>query len=740
MANEPLSKPLDRDRPFKRINNDAFLVKKAPDGLGLACGCQRPEDFGKIEEEFEKFLDDNLPIPILNILKTVRDVAKAVATVAKIAAAAALALPFLASAGIVGVILGIAVVVGAISSIISDVLDAIETGVRTFFNSIGKKLLRRAIRNLPQWVPVSKGASDQSVSKEQIIEMQGTVTRSYGNPNEAPFFQWHRWFNWNVQVKPDAEYSKALSPAGDPPNKDGFTGSESAVNRDGSFEIQWDAGALWSPEEAAAFEAGFTDDDMPKHDGPMLFTDWCWPTTGMFVWAAGRWVYDCSRTTDDSSPQMPAMINPAKAMATARWKAVKFAENDAGVPAIQFMFITSKRGGYINSDAINDQDYEFILDLPPAPDSAPAFPMGHTGHVTANTIVLRPHLLRDVVVPALGGLTKIDPVVELIRPQDGKKVPTQVKVKIPLTSLPGNVPAAGCILSLGWSDPGLQQARKVKRCKLTLSGFSGRLKVRDSGLKKFREAFPDAEKDLRDAIGNQIGKITIFGIPVMSIPGVKQLVQEMVDAGITALLNAIQENAPLETEEWLLRVGVNGVWKSRYLKTVRSQAEAFSPPISFDDLFLGPDDFLFITVNGIEFDPVGDMMRAPHSKRIITDGSEVPWPKIVKPDSNSETAKKKRRNMAFQYVLKIMTDTTSGKLALGLEDSPLGLIEPDFANKGTASESNPLLMKGIGTPTLQIRRTAKFARAAGEQLILAEDSGTDDYFIDYILQIENAVQ
>jgi hypothetical protein len=314
-----------------------------------------------------------------------------------------------------------------------------------------------------------------------------------------------------------------------------------------------------------------------------------------------------------------------------------------------------------------------------------------------------------------------------------------VKVKIPLTSLPASATAAGCILSLGWSDPSLQQASKVKRCKVSLSGFSGRLKVRDSGLKKFREAFPEAEIELRNAIANQVANIRIFGIPVMSIPGVKQLVQEMIDAGITALLNSIQEGAPLETEEWMLRVGLNGVWKSRYLKTVRSSAEAFNPAISFDDLFLGEDDFLFITINGIEFDPVGDMMRAAHPKRIITEGGEVPWPRIVTPDPNPAVAKNKRRDMVFQYVLKLMSDTTSGKIALGMDDSPIGLIEPDFTSKGTDRDSNPLLMKGIGTPTFQIRRTAKFARAVGDQQILAEDNSTDDYRIDYIVQIENAL-
>ena len=45
------------------------------------------------------------------------------------------------------------------------------------------------------------------------------------------------------------------------------------------------------------------------------------------------------------------------------------------------------------------------------------------------------------------------------------------------------------VLSLGWFDPNLELAAKVKSCNLVISGFSGRLQVRDSGVKKIREIF-----------------------------------------------------------------------------------------------------------------------------------------------------------------------------------------------------------------------------------------------------------
>ncbi len=48
------SKPFDRQRPFRRIRNDDFIVGSAPDGKGVPCGCHLPEEFGGFTEEFLK--------------------------------------------------------------------------------------------------------------------------------------------------------------------------------------------------------------------------------------------------------------------------------------------------------------------------------------------------------------------------------------------------------------------------------------------------------------------------------------------------------------------------------------------------------------------------------------------------------------------------------------------------------------------------------------------------------------
>ena len=139
---------------------------------------------------------------------------------------------------------------------------------------IGRRLALRALRVTPQWVPVLRGASSASITRDQIIEVEGIVTRSYGDPIEPPFFQWHTWLNWSIQVRPEEKYGNVVSPAATPPTTEDAQGGETAIARAGSFEIQWDAGALFEQPMTFGggfndpFASGFRDTDMP--DVPLL--------------------------------------------------------------------------------------------------------------------------------------------------------------------------------------------------------------------------------------------------------------------------------------------------------------------------------------------------------------------------------------------------------------------------------------------------------------------------------------
>jgi hypothetical protein len=139
-------------------------------------------------------------------------------------------------------------------------------------------------------------------------------------------------------------------------------------------------------------------------------------------------------------------------------------------------------------------------------------------------------------------------------------------------------------------------------------------------------------------------------------------------------------------------------------------------------------------VHGTEFNPVGDMMRLAHRDRVLTSGDvEIPWAQIADPQIDQT----KRRKMVFDYVLKVMSHTS----VFGIDDEPLGMIDPDPANAGTSIQSsNPLQVKGLQAGTFPISRTARFARAASDEMILVEDPSKDDYTIEGSLVVESQVK
>lgn len=153
--------------------------------------------------------------------------------------------------------------------LIDAILGPVEKVARALARVVAKPMMLRAIRVMPQWVSVTPGAANDVAGADQVIEVEGICTRSFGNPIDI-LINWHRWFSWNVQIVPEKEYEKALYSVSEPANTRGMQGSERSIIRPGSFEIQWDAGALQGPGGQAAFVGGFEAKDAPKHDGPMI--------------------------------------------------------------------------------------------------------------------------------------------------------------------------------------------------------------------------------------------------------------------------------------------------------------------------------------------------------------------------------------------------------------------------------------------------------------------------------------
>jgi hypothetical protein len=501
------AKPFDvLARPFHRINApDYDLAKDPPDagparaprrpasGRGRDCGCRSPEDL--MPSVVTALLADVVVDALNKAINVLIPVKEAIERV--IAQANALAKRFLNTPDFDFPKIFLA----EIKKIIVNTAEGLLFG--------------RMMRSVPQWVPVGRTAFDErsfvyddkpagqrDAAREEEREVEGLVARSFQMSNDIPHIQWARFARWAFHLRPLPGYEYLIG-QGNVPSEE-----EEATLRDANFplipsvpiygqdpdkpciECLLDTGAISQPPG-----------DTPSPDttvpGLMFNSGWpFWPVGGDHLWATGRWAYECTRVTGKEQ-LTPTQLNPIKAIATTRFEGFKFVSNPASVPAVRFLFYATSEGGYINFRArtdqeqprgadgsprsgavraapfeLRDRDYEFIVDLPPAPEGRDRNPIGHTPAFTLNTIALRATLLQEVQqasefarkaldpdAPPPDGVTFVDlePVVEVIRPADRSAAPTQVTVTVPLTKLPAGANArmaCGFVLSLGWHDPG----------------------------------------------------------------------------------------------------------------------------------------------------------------------------------------------------------------------------------------------------------------------------------------------
>jgi hypothetical protein len=787
------TKPLDRLRPFKRINNEKAIPDSTPDGFGVDCGCHLPEELGQdIEAAFRKFLlaREGALGDIARAIAKAKEVAKVVQQVSAIAnRLAALLVPLAAAlagaSGVGAVIAALAAVANAlnfISSIVDGFLRAIDTALTAFVVRIGAALARRAIRRIPQWVPVEDAANRDRITAGQVREVEGIVARSYCDPLGTPFFQWQQWLSWSIQVVPEPAYRNL--------RVDGFAFSNDKVTGrplvdPATVELQWDMGALnvggdgpgiygrkldgdKTQEELAAREAPFF---QSSRIDPEKENNWLWPTAGMYVWASGRWVYDCSRP-DQVTPQpgrkakMYTMLNPLRAMATASWEAFGFAENTPAktrpirnaVPAIRFMFIASSHGGHLDHPALADGDYEFILDLPPPPEPPSPFPVGHTlAHKRTdglpdfpqNTIVLRPMLLRDLRTP-FGNVRRVEPVIELLQSDKGPGIVEQVKVTVKADTLTKDTGHAGFLLSLGWFDPNIERAKTAKSARAKIDTLHGRLEQdRDTPVETLRKLFKPELDKIKEDVTDEIDKIKVrilpppapalsiddminnsLPVPLQGIVAgigreIRSQLLKLVDAVIDALLDALAGGvSEASSEECMFHFGVNGRWTSRFAKLARNERHALTPSVEVE-VVLGPDDVLHYASSGVEWNPVGDMMFETGDDRLLRRGSEaVNWSQIARASGDE------LRDLVFEYVLRIVKGGPGLALAMGIENDPIGVKQPQALDKPNGI--NPIGMGSQQPGDVPVDPTAStFAHAEGQQSVLAvEVPGKKDYELE----------
>ena len=684
------AKKRDRQRPFLLLN--ARPVDKAPDGDGVACGCVPPSVFGTDFEALARELIDQ-KAPALKWLRLAIQIARAIAEFGlRALLAETIVGPFLLDVG--------------------EIFEVIE---KRIVATMVKIVLPRAARTLPQWVPVAKPpagatpaqkrARNQVITQDQIVEVSGIVERSYQNPIEVPFAQWHRWLDWNFNIKPDPEFASVLGPVNKGEEKIPDKMEGQPIVEDGVIECQFDAGALFA--DHARYDNG---NDQGKDNllffakeraGPMMEPDnsksrsWAWPMKGQFVWASGRWVYDCCRASkDDPSSRMATMLNPCKAIATAKMVGHKFKENPLPVPATQFMFFISKRGGYLNFDSITDRDYEFIVDLPENDfEQTEPFEIGRTNKIPPfsfdhNTIVIRPRLLKHLNTGVFLNSTQpagqvdakngphMEPEIEILKPEKPGTMPTHVKVKVKTSQLDPKMEAYGFILTLGWFDPAGVQAAKVRECTVTLLELTSHATValedphrRDTGevlTRLLDEAKPEAIKDIAKVIQKQIP----FLPDVLAEAAAEVVWAALIDGVLKAIADSIGSD-----EEWVFRVGVNGLWRSLFIEAYDpKKGRPFPSGVAFKFLHL-PTEPLVISMNGLEMDQVGEIMGKPRGERLLheegimpTPRTEIPWDVLTLPGESDAQIQANRKKLVLEYIARIIEARLDDNDPLGFAD------------------------------------------------------------------------
>jgi hypothetical protein len=623
---QELRKPLNRLMPFHRIRvpekqwikNRKLFQSHIISGDGYSVGARSTSDY---DAKFGEDLGNDLADFIKNVFPPLK-VLGAISVITSRGLAAILRVIGLKQLG--------------------DDIDNKDIFVELFKfvgNRLDALIVDSFIHSVPAWVPTF----DETLHPDiQVLELDGVLIRSHQRYDSLPLWQWHRWYDWRFFVIPSPLFNEIVG-FGNAHRDDDNAALEKlrddghfklipyyregvpvnvTVPRETGIECEWDIGALGgahSPDSDKEIDnpGPFFDELQPTRSPH----DWCWPMTGMFFWAIGRSVYDCSHATAQKGTRVPRgkrkpagsqfsdeerlergvhlnQLHPLKAMATARWEAFKFKENPKPVPAIQFMFCANNQlssAGFsqrpTTSDDperrlhksgfpdLRDQDYQFIVDLPPFDfvQPKPEYPVGHTPEFALNTLVLRPRLLFEAKFGSFqnaGGIvedrddrekleitratddTGPQPNVQLIL-RNGQ-LTQQALVTVPLTKLESSdFNSYGMILSMGWLDPNAAQARKVKKVTVRL------VAIQPGG-------------DLHEG---------------------------------------------LSAAEWNINIGVNGRWFQFRFEAKKNEKMDISaailgtpqkpaPPVEIE-MLLSVDDFVMVSAHGMEEDPFDGLMRKP---------------------------------------------------------------------------------------------------------------------------------
>jgi len=625
-----VNKPVDRDRPFHRINSPSYNENRAPvSGDGYKCGCRSKKHY---DPDWVDHLFGILSMFLVGLL------------------------PYI----------------------------------------IRREVSERIMVAVPAWVPVERGEDNipkkfWNKRKENEIEVEGVLSRSFQTWTDVPILQWHFWYDWNFHLVPAKGYKYLRGKGNDsvkkPISKDFDPDRpQRVVKHPGTMECEWDCGAFGD----YSFEEPMFDTPSIFAPGPMFNQefnqseeiDWAWPMASQYIWISGRWIYDCGHA--NKQHLMRSELHPCKAIASSRWEAIKFDEHEHYVRALQFMLFVCRKGGYTDYDVINDIDYEFIVDLPEySKSSSIDYTIGHSPEYPVNTLVIRPRLLVKLDYTSYANAFGVkadekmaDPEIELLPPRQKGGLPQQARIKFPLTKLGNNIETYALRVSLGWFDPTRSQYSQVKKIVVTFLEFR----------------------------------------PII-------------------VHDSLFEKAKLQ-----IKIGINGRWFAMARENITEKFDRLSLNHR-TTFYLHEDDFISINIHGMEQEPVGDVMLLPPNERTLKSesGKKFIWERDIDQYKDDDLASDVANKLAWE----IFKESRSKS-----QNEPLGIIDPGYPRPEDKEERKQAKKDGDSPNPLQVKKlielapdgtyfgqlTARFTNEEDDLAELQYTHSKKDYFVSYRIQ------
>lgn len=402
---------------------------------------------------------------------------------------------------------------------------------------------------------------------------------------------------------------------------------------------------------------------------------------------------------DDKTGSDPGLhlnqIHPCKAIATARWEGVKFAENPEAVPAVQFMFFASRSQARARPERDGEKDLTF------------------------NT----------------GGDFRFDPFAEDYE-FEVELPPTRVKVRIPLSLMkPSGDSSCGMLISLGWQDSGRTLARRVFVVTVRLDqivvtikqetitdpewrvnvGVNGRwLYYADGTTPGFRKDKAKTKEVGRNSRLTLNRTITLF---LAQDDTISVRVHGMEQDGLGDIMELPPDrqhgNVPTEAVSALLKVLTTDFLSDRMLR--------------------GPAPVKLRVSSS----------QAPTTVQVPFIGRQVDWRRDLDTAADTSAAQKARTSIVARAMfLRLATVALDANDPLGLIDPNIRFPQPNFGRTNDATDTkNPLtvdeVIKEVGLGRVKrCQLTAYETEVIGRMANLVYHPRSVDYVIRYDVKVD----